>query len=70
MLARAAQHDALWVHAAAIAWQVGWVLLFIRFGAALFRKRVMKSGPQGARRNRGLGALIASAFSKGSKDVL
>ena len=70
MLARAAQHDALWVHAAAIAWQVGWVLLFIRFGAALFRKRVMKSGPQGARRNRGLGTLIASAFSKGSKDVL
>jgi len=70
MLARAAQHDALWPHLAAIGWQAAWVLLFIRFGAALFRKRVMKSGPQGARRNRGLGALIASAFSGRSKPVL
>ena len=46
------------------------VLLFIRFGAALFRKRVMKSGPQGARRNRGLGALVSAAFSRSSKNVL
>ena len=70
MLARAAQHEALWPHVTALAWQLGWVLLFIRFGAALFRKRVMKSGPQGARRNRGLGALVSAAFSRSSKNVL
>src|SRR6185436_9634545 len=52
MLARAAQEDALWPHAAALAWQAVWVALSIRFGAALFRKRVMKSGPPGARRSR------------------
>jgi len=52
MLARAAQHEALWPHAVALAWQLVWVLLFIRFGAALFRKRVMKSGPQGVRRRK------------------
>lgn len=45
MLARAAMDDALWPHAAALAWQLAWVLLSIRLGAALFRKRVMKSGP-------------------------
>jgi ABC-2 type transport system permease protein len=52
MLARAAQEEALWPHAVALAWQVFWVALTIRFGAALFRKRVMKSGPQGSRRDR------------------
>jgi ABC-2 type transport system permease protein len=70
MLARAAQYETLWPHAFALAWQLAWVLLFIRFGAALFRKRVMKSGPQGARRNRGLGALVSAAFSRSSKNVL
>jgi ABC-2 type transport system permease protein len=70
MLARAAQHEALWPHLVALAWQLVWVALFIRFGSALFRKRVMKSGPQGAKRNRGLGTLIASAFSTRSKDVV
>ena len=70
MLARAAQHEALWPHLAAVLWQLAWVVLFIRFGAALFRKRVMKSGPQGTRRNRGLKTLVASAFSNRSKDVL
>lgn len=70
MMARAAQHEALWPHLAAVLWQLAWVTLFIRFGAALFRKRVMKSGPQGARRNRGLKTLVASAFSSRSKDVL
>jgi ABC-2 type transport system permease protein len=70
MLARAAQHEALWPHLVAVLWQLAWVVLFIRFGAALFRKRVMKSGPQGARRNRGFKTLIASAFSSRSKDVL
>jgi ABC-2 type transport system permease protein len=52
MLARAAQEESLWPHAAALAWQAFWVLLSIRLGAALFRKRVMKSGPQGAGRRR------------------
>jgi ABC-2 type transport system permease protein len=52
MLARAAQEESLWPHAAALAWQAFWVLLSIRLGAALFRKRVMKSGPQGAARRR------------------
>ena len=64
MLARAAQHEALWPHAVALAWQLLWVLLLIRLGAALFRKRVMKSGPQGAKRNRGLAALVSAAFAK------
>ena len=70
MLAQAAQHEALWPHAVALAWQLAWVVVFIRLGAALFRKRVMKSGPQGTRRNRGLRTLVASAFSSRSKDVL
>jgi ABC-2 type transport system permease protein len=47
MLARAAMDSSLWPHALALAWQLAWVAISIRFGAALFRKRVMKSGPQG-----------------------
>jgi ABC-2 type transport system permease protein len=69
MIARAAQEEALWPHAVALAWQTIWVALSIRFGAALFRKRVMQSGPQGARRNRGLKTLVSSAFSNRSKAV-
>jgi ABC-2 type transport system permease protein len=53
MLARAAQEEAVWPHAAALLWQVAWVALSIRVGTRLFRTRVMKSGPQGASR-RGL----------------
>ncbi|MGX7927461.1 ABC transporter permease [Tsuneonella sp. HG094] len=45
MVSRAAQLSALWPHALAIAWQVLWVIVFVRFGARLFRRRVMKSGP-------------------------
>ena len=52
MLARAAQEPALWPHFAALVWQGLWVMIAIRFGARLFRKRVMKSGPQTARRER------------------
>jgi ABC-2 type transport system permease protein len=52
MLARAAQEEAVWPHAAALVWQVFWVALSIKLGAAMFRKRVMKSGPQGARKSR------------------
>ena len=52
MLARAAQDATLWPHAAAVAWQGLCVFLLVRAGAALFRKRVMKSGPQGPRRKK------------------
>lgn len=45
MVARAAQEPALWPHAAALAWQVLWVAVIIRTGAAIFRRSVMKSGP-------------------------
>jgi ABC-2 type transport system permease protein len=45
MLARAAIHPEIWPHLAALAWQALWVAIFIRGGAALFRKRVMQSGP-------------------------
>ena len=37
---------------AALAWQALWVLLFVRMGATLFRRRVMKSGPQQPRARR------------------
>ncbi|MEY2944317.1 MAG: hypothetical protein RLY97_2331 [Pseudomonadota bacterium] len=50
MLARAATSPVLWTHAAAIAWQAICVALFIRMGAAMFRKRVMKSGPAGGKK--------------------
>jgi len=50
MLARAAVQESLWPHFLAIGWQVLWVVLFIRGGAALFRRRVMKSGPQKVKR--------------------
>jgi ABC-2 type transport system permease protein len=52
MLARAAQEGALWPHGLALLWQLVWVVLSIRLGAALFRKRVMKSGPRVKRRRR------------------
>jgi ABC-2 type transport system permease protein len=48
MLARAATHEAIWPHLAALCWQALWVALFVKGGATMFRKRVMKSGPQGA----------------------
>ncbi|HMO68872.1 MAG TPA: ABC transporter permease [Novosphingobium sp.] len=47
MIARAAQDAALWPHAAALAWQAFSVFVLVRMGAALFRSRVMKSGPAG-----------------------
>ena len=47
MLARAAQSDALWPHALALAWQALCVLVFVRVGATIFRRRVMKSGKGG-----------------------
>jgi ABC-2 type transport system permease protein len=53
MLARAAQDGALWPHLLGIGWQALWVFIFIRIGARLFRRRVMKSGPQ-MKQKRGL----------------
>ncbi len=47
MLAKAATDGALWPHAAAIAWQAVCVAMLVRAGAAMFRKRVMQSGPAG-----------------------
>ncbi len=52
MLARAAQSPALWPHAAAIGWQLICVTVLVRLGAALFRKRVMQSGPRRSPRRR------------------
>jgi ABC-2 type transport system permease protein len=52
MLARAAQDPRLWIHAAALVWQALCVALFIRIGATLFKRRVMKSGPARAPRKR------------------
>ncbi|GGC27826.1 hypothetical protein GCM10011371_14240 [Novosphingobium marinum] len=62
MLARGAQDPALWPHGLAFAWQALCVIVFVRFGARLFRKRVMKSGPTGAKRpRRGLIARLRPA---------
>ncbi len=47
MTARAAQYETLWPIAFALAYQMIWVALFIRWGSGLFRKRVMKSGGGG-----------------------
>jgi len=47
MLARAAIEDTLWVHAIAIAWQAFAVMVLVKGGSMLFRKRVMKSGGGG-----------------------
>ena len=52
MLARAAQDPALWPHTAALAWQALCVLLLVRAGASLFKRRVMKSGPAQGRKRR------------------
>jgi ABC-2 type transport system permease protein len=63
MLARAALHDSLWPHLLALGWQAMWVALFVRAGAALFRKRVMHSGPARVKQRRSLVKLVSEAFS-------
>ncbi len=50
MLARAAQLEAIWPHLLALAWQAFAVAIFVKAGAALFRRRVMQSGPNSKRR--------------------
>ena len=67
MVARAATDEALWPHLLALAWQALCVALFIRAGASLFRKRVMKSGPQGSRKGSLLRRAFAGMFRTGSK---
>ena len=66
MVARAATDEAVWPHMLAIGWQVICVAIFIKLGAGLFRRRVMQSGPQGAKGSRGIGKVLRAAFSKGS----
>ena len=51
MVARAAMEPTLWPHAVALAWQALCVAISIRLGAALFRKRVMHSGPKRVRKS-------------------
>lgn len=46
MLARAAQEPELWPHLAAVVWQAIWIAVILRFGAQLFRRTVLKSGPR------------------------
>jgi ABC-2 type transport system permease protein len=46
MLARAAEQPEWWPHAVALVWQMLWVALILRVGAAMFRKTVLKSGPR------------------------
>jgi len=50
MLARAALDGALWPHALALVWQGFAVAILVKGGATLFKRRVMKSGPQGAQK--------------------
>ena len=47
MVARAAQSPVLWTHLLALAWQALWVVVFVKAGATLFRRKVMKSGAAG-----------------------
>ena len=63
MLARAAVGSELWPHVAALAWQVLWVGLFVKAGATMFRRRVMKSGSASGRSQRSglIKRLLASA---------
>ncbi len=46
MVALGATQAAIWPHSLAILWQLLWVAITIRLGAALFRRGVLKSGPR------------------------
>jgi ABC-2 type transport system permease protein len=52
MLARAAMDAELWPHALALVWQGAAVLVLVKGGSLLFRKRVMKSGGAGRDKSR------------------
>ncbi|WP_137680606.1 ABC transporter permease [Aurantiacibacter suaedae] len=70
MVAHAAMDERLWPHALALGWQALCVAVFVRVGASMFRKRVMKSGPQAPiktkERRRGPLGFVRGLFSKGS----
>jgi len=66
MVARAAVDDAIWPHLVALAWQALCVGIFVKAGASLFRKRVMKSGARGGRKSRSLAKLIGGMFRNSS----
>ena len=70
MLARAAQAPALWPHVVALAWQALWVMLAVRLGARLFRRRVMKSGPQPARRRWALWRFATAPVAKTGRNTI
>ena len=57
MLGRGAQQPELWPHLVALGWQALWVLVFVKAGATLFRKKVMKSGPRTKVPGKGRGLL-------------
>jgi ABC-2 type transport system permease protein len=64
MLARAALDDGIAVHFLAVAWQAMWVMVAVRLGARLFRKRVMKSGPQPVKAKRGFAGLFRNGSAR------
>ncbi|WP_338241894.1 ABC transporter permease [Aurantiacibacter hainanensis] len=66
MVARAAVDEALWPHLLALAWQALCVALFVKAGAGLFRRRVMKSGPRTKRRSLPLTKVLGGMFRNGS----
>ena len=45
LLARAAELPDLWPHVVALAWQALWVAVILHYGARMFRRTVLKSGP-------------------------
>ena len=48
MVAYGAQHETLWPHLLALAWQALWIVLIIRVSARLFRRTVLKSSSGGS----------------------
>ena len=69
MVARAAMDEALWPHLLALAWQALCVAVFVKGGASLFRKRVMKSGPRGAKGSRSPFKLLGGMFRNRSTSM-
>ncbi|MGB7374326.1 ABC transporter permease [Pontixanthobacter sp.] len=67
MLARAAQDPTVWTHIAALAWQGLAVTVFIKTGATLFRKKVMKSGPPGGKKKDFLRGLFSKADTSSAR---
>lgn len=69
MVARAAMDETLWPHLLALGWQALCVAVFVKAGATLFRKRVMKSGPRSSRGSRSLVKLVGGAFRNRSTSM-